>query len=97
MYVLPLPPSIQLIACSEIAYVKVVDDVMGPAMFNIDSLLKISYGCGALSMMMFAPTQYLSIEMFTSNKPRSNKCKSKSYLLFEINSLFGVPQKNSVL
>ena len=56
MYVLPLPPSIQLIACSEIAYVKVVDDVMEPAMSNIDSLLKMSYECGVLIMMMFAPT-----------------------------------------
>ena len=56
MYVLPLPPSIQLIACSEIAYVKVVDDVMEPALSNIDSLLKISYGWGEQIMMMFAPT-----------------------------------------
>ena len=64
MYVLPLSPSIQLIACSEIAYVKVVDDVMGPALSNIDSLLKMLYGCGEQIMMMFAHTQYLSIEIY---------------------------------
>ena len=62
-YVLPLPPSTELIAGSERAYVKVVGDVMGPAMSNIGSLLRMPYGCAEQTMVSFAPNifalQYL--------------------------------------
>ncbi|XP_067934596.1 ovostatin-like isoform X3 [Watersipora subatra] len=54
-YSLPLPDPAELIAGSERAYVKVVGDVMGPAMSNIGSLLKMPYGCAEQTMVSFAP------------------------------------------
>ena len=52
-----------MIAGSERAYVKVVGDVMGPAMSNIGSLLRMPYGCAEQTMVSFAPNifalQYL--------------------------------------
>ena len=42
---------------------KVVGDVMGPAMSNIGSLLRMPYGCAEQTMVSFAPNifaiQYL--------------------------------------
>ncbi|XP_067934593.1 ovostatin-like [Watersipora subatra] len=54
-YSLPLPNPAELIAGSERAYVKVVGDVMGPAMSNIGSLLRMPYGCAEQTMVSFAP------------------------------------------
>lgn len=69
-YELPLPAS-QLIANSERAYVKVVGDVMGPALSNIGSLLRMPYGCAEQVMVSFAPNifvlQYL--EAINKDKP----------------------------
>ena len=54
MYVLPLPPSAELIAGSERADMTVVD-VMEPAMSNIGVLLRMLYGCGEQIMITSAP------------------------------------------
>ncbi|XP_067934592.1 alpha-2-macroglobulin-like protein 1 [Watersipora subatra] len=54
-YSLPLPDLVDLVSDSERAYVKVVGDVMGPAMSNIGSLLRMPYGCAEQTMVSFAP------------------------------------------
>lgn len=58
-YELPLPPYYQRVKDSERAYVKVVGDVMGPAMSNIDQLLQMPYGCAEQVMVSFAPNIFI--------------------------------------
>ena len=54
MYVLPLPPSTELIAGSERADITIVD-VMEPAMSNIGVLLRMLYGCDEQILITSAP------------------------------------------
>ena len=50
---LPLNTLLQLFFCS------VIGDVMGSAMSNIDSLLKMPYGCGEQNMVHFVPNIFI--------------------------------------
>ena len=54
------------------ASVKVIGDLMGPALDDIENLLKMPYGCGEQNMLNFAPNifilQYLkSVDAVTSD------------------------------
>ena len=64
------------------ASVKVIGDLMGPALDDIESLLKMPYGCGEQNMLNFAPNifimQYLkSVDAVTTEI----QTKSSKYLL----------------
>ena len=52
------------------AVVSVIGDIMGPALSNLDKLLKMPYGCGEQNMLGFAPdvfiTRYLTATRQTS-------------------------------
>ena len=55
------------------ASVKVIGDLMGPALDDIESLLKMPYGCGEQNVLNFAPNifimQYLkSVDAVTSGR-----------------------------
>lgn len=41
------------------AFVRVVGDVMGPALANLNNLLNMPYGCGEQNMINFAPNIYV--------------------------------------
>jgi len=70
-YELLLPPPSDLVTGSERAYVRVVGDVMGPALTNIDSLLRMPYGCAEQTMVSFAPNIFVMkyLEAVNKDKP----------------------------
>ena len=62
--------------------VKVIGDLMGPALDDIEKLLRMPYGCGEQNMLNFAPNifvmQYLqSVDAVTS----AIEAKSSKFLL----------------
>lgn len=56
---MPLPSLQQLVSDSQRAFVSVVGDVMGPALSNLDDLLRMPYGCGEQNMVGFVPNVYV--------------------------------------
>ncbi|XP_060686683.1 CD109 antigen [Hemiscyllium ocellatum] len=48
-----------VVAGSEIAYVTVIGDVLGPSINGIEDLLQMPYGCGEQNMIRFAPNVYI--------------------------------------
>lgn len=48
--------------------VSVIGDIMGPALQNLDSLLKMPYGCGEQNMVNFAPDIYIMQYLTATNQ-----------------------------
>ena len=74
-YELMLPPANKLIEGSARAFVRVVGDVMGPALSNIESLLRMPYGCAEQTMVSFAPNIFVMkyLEAINKDKPDLRK------------------------
>ena len=74
-YELMLPPANKLIEGSSRAFVRVVGDVMGPALSNIESLLRMPYGCAEQTMVSFAPNIVVMkyLEAINKDKPDLRK------------------------
>lgn len=53
-------------------------DIMGPTMNNLDSLLKMPFGCGEQNMMNFAPDVFV-YEYLTVTDQNSPEIKDKAY------------------
>lgn len=70
------------------AFVRVVGDVMGPALANLNNLLNMPYGCGEQNMVKFAPNiyvlKYLQAKGLDTAKVQSKAVKyMKSGTLYE--------------
>lgn len=55
----PLPGDGTIVPDSVRSYLTVVGDVMGPALSNVDDLLKMPYGCGEQNMVGFSPNVFV--------------------------------------
>jgi len=53
---------------SERAFVKVVGDVLGPALTNFQHLLRMPYGCAEQTMVSFAPNIFVLKYLEAINK-----------------------------
>lgn len=67
---LPLPDSDTLVPDSARAFVSVIGDVMGPALANLDDLLRMPYGCGEQNMVGFAPNVFVLQYLEAANKDK---------------------------
>ena len=55
---------------------------MGPSLANIDSLLKMPYGCGEQNMLNFAPNIFIMQYLKATNQLKDNiKEKATDYTL----------------
>ena len=54
---LELPPD--FVEDTNEASIKVIGDVMGPALDNLENLLKMPFGCGEQNMVNFAPNIFI--------------------------------------
>lgn len=52
--------------------VGVVGDILGPALDNIDDLLKMPYGCGEQNMVNFAPNIFALQYLEATNQDTQN-------------------------
>ena len=43
-------------------------DVFGPSLENLDSLIKMPYGCGEQNMLRFAPNVFAAVYMKATNR-----------------------------
>ena len=64
----PLPADGTLVPDSVRSYLTVVGDVMGPALSNIDDLLRMPYGCGEQNMVGFSPNVFVLQYLEGSNR-----------------------------
>ena len=55
----------------------VIGDIMGPSMSNLDTLLKMPYGCGEQNMLRFAPNIFIMNYLKNTNQA-SEEIKSKA-------------------
>ena len=65
-----------LIEDSERAFVKVVGDVMGPALSNLGRLVRIPYGCTEQTMVSFAPNIFVMKYLEAVNRESSTLKKN---------------------
>ncbi|XP_067933197.1 pregnancy zone protein-like [Watersipora subatra] len=56
---LPLPDSNLVVPDSVRSSISVVGDLMGPALDNVDDLLRMPYGCGEQNMVGFSPNVFV--------------------------------------
>ena len=56
---------------------------MGPAMANLDSLLRMPYGCGEQNMANFAPNIYI-MDYLTKTNQVTEGIKSKAVNFMEV-------------
>lgn len=64
----PLPEDETLVSDSVRSYLTVVGDVMGPALSNVDDLLRMPYGCGEQNMVGFSPNVFVLQYLEGSNR-----------------------------
>ena len=64
----PLPTSDLLVPNSVRSSIHVVGDVMGPALANIDNLLRMPYGCGEQNMVGFSPNVFVLQYLEATNR-----------------------------
>ncbi|XP_028407143.1 alpha-2-macroglobulin-like protein 1 isoform X2 [Dendronephthya gigantea] len=57
--------------------VTIIGDIMGPAMMNLDDLLRMPYGCGEQNMANFAPNIYI-MDYLTQTNQATEGIKSKA-------------------
>ena len=70
-----LPPD--FVDDSNKASIKVIGDVMGPALDNIGNLLKMPFGCGEQNMINFVPNIFI-MKYFKSVDALTSEIQAKS-------------------
>ncbi|NWI96003.1 A2ML1 protein, partial [Pitta sordida] len=55
----------------------VIGDIMGPALENLDQLLRMPFGCGEQNMVQFAPNIYI-LQYLNKTKQLNSKIKDKA-------------------
>ncbi|PIK40231.1 hypothetical protein BSL78_22928 [Apostichopus japonicus] len=78
VFAIGLPSPDELVSGSVRVLLSVTGDIMGPTMNNLDSLLKMPFGCGEQNMMNFAPDVFV-YEYLTVTDQNSPEIKDKAY------------------
>lgn len=76
---LPKPESGQQVVEGSIkAHVSLMGDVLGPALDNLDQLVKLPMGCGEQNMILFVPNIHAIAYLDAINRHEGSEMRSKA-------------------